>query len=57
LQDWDPVAKTTVAVGKGSIDWKKVFGAARTGGVKNYFVEQDMEMTKDAVAFLKRLDV
>jgi sugar phosphate isomerase/epimerase len=46
-----------VAVGKGSIDWKKTFAAAKTGGVKNYFVEQNMDMTKDGVAFLKTLDV
>jgi sugar phosphate isomerase/epimerase len=55
LQDWDPQAKATVALGKGSIDWKKVFGAAKAAGVKNYFVEQNWEMTKDSVAFLKTL--
>ena len=42
---------------KARIDWKKVFAAAKTGGVKNYFVEQDMEMTKQGVAFLKALNV
>ena len=57
LQDWDPEAKTVVAVGKGRIDWKKTFTAAKTGGVKNYFVEQSMDMTRDAVAFLQTLDV
>jgi sugar phosphate isomerase/epimerase len=57
LQDWNPETKTLVAVGKGSIDWKRVFTAAKTGGVKNYFVEQNMEMTKDGVAFLKTLKV
>src|SRR5499427_1329628 len=57
LQDWNAETKTVVAVGKGSIDWKKVFTAAKTGGVKNYFVEQNMEMTKDGVAFLKTLEV
>ena len=31
--------------------------AAKTGGVKNYFVEQNMEMTKEGVAFLKTLKV
>jgi sugar phosphate isomerase/epimerase len=55
LQDWDPEKKTTVAVGKGSIDWKKVFAAAKTGGVKNYFVELDMDATKQSVAFLTTL--
>jgi sugar phosphate isomerase/epimerase len=43
------------ALGRGSIDWKKTFEAARVGGVKNYFVEQNMELTKASVAFLKTL--
>jgi sugar phosphate isomerase/epimerase len=46
-----------VPVGKGSIDWTKTFQAAKVGGVKNYFVEQSMELTKASVAFLKTLTV
>jgi sugar phosphate isomerase/epimerase len=46
-----------VPVGKGSIDWVKTFQAARTGGVKSYYVEQNMEFTKQSVAFLKNLKV
>jgi len=57
LQDWDTATKTIVAVGKGSIDWTKTFTAARVGGVKNYFVEQNMDMTRDSVAFLQSLNV
>lgn len=57
LQDWNQETKTLVAVGKGSIDWKKVFTAAKKGGVKNYFVEQNMELTKDGVTYLKTLKV
>jgi sugar phosphate isomerase/epimerase len=45
------------AVGKGSIDWVKTFQAAKTAGVKNYFVEQNMDLTKESVAFLKTLKV
>jgi sugar phosphate isomerase/epimerase len=44
-------------VGKGSIDWVKTFQAAKVGGVKSYFVEQNMEFTKESVAFLKTLTV
>ncbi len=29
-------------VGRGSIDWKRIFEAAAEGGVKHYFVEQDI---------------
>ncbi len=46
-----------VAVGQGTIDWVKTFTAAKTGGVKNYFVEQNWELTKQSVAFLKTLQV
>ena len=57
LQDWNSAIRSSAVVGKGTIDWKKVFAAAKTGGVKNYFVEQDMEMTRQGVAFLKTLNV
>jgi sugar phosphate isomerase/epimerase len=57
LQDWDPETKTIVAVGNGSIDWKRTFAAAKTGGVRNYFVEQNMDLTRDSVAFLESLEV
>ena len=46
-----------VAVGKGSIDWRKTFEAAKTAGVKSYYVEQNMDLTKEGVAFLKTLSV
>jgi sugar phosphate isomerase/epimerase len=46
-----------VPVGKGSVDWVKTFTAARIGGVKNYFVEQTMELTKASVAALKALKI
>jgi sugar phosphate isomerase/epimerase len=45
------------AVGKGSIDWMKTFQTAKAAGVKNYFVEQNMDLTKESVAFLKTLNV
>jgi sugar phosphate isomerase/epimerase len=44
-------------VGKGSIDWVKTFQAAKIAGVRNYYVEQNMELTKASVAFLKTLNV
>jgi sugar phosphate isomerase/epimerase len=46
-----------VALGQGSIDWVKTFTAAKIGGVKNYFVEQNWELTQQSVAFLKTLKV
>jgi len=46
-----------VAMGKGSIDWATTFTAAKIGGVKNYFVEQNWELTQQSVAYLKTLNV
>ncbi len=46
-----------VALGRGSIDWVKTFTAAKTGGVKNYFVEQTWDLTVQSVAYLKNLSV
>ena len=46
-----------VAVGKGTIDWAATFKAAKASGVKNYFVEQAMDLTRDSVAALKAMNV
>jgi hypothetical protein len=46
-----------VPVGKGTIDWVKTFQAAKVGGVKNYFVEQTLELTRESVAALKAMQV
>jgi hypothetical protein len=46
-----------VAVGQGSIDWVRTFTTATVGGVQNYFVEQSWELTRQSVAYLKKLDV
>jgi sugar phosphate isomerase/epimerase len=46
-----------VPIGKGSIDWVKTFATAKAGGVKNYFVEQTMELTRESVAALKAMKV
>jgi sugar phosphate isomerase/epimerase len=46
-----------LAVGKDSLDWAKIFAAAKTGGVKNYFVELNWDPTVQSVAYLKTLSV
>ncbi len=49
--------RAQIAVGKDGVDWAKVFTAAKTGGVQNYFVEQRWDLTVESVAFLKTLNV
>ena len=46
-----------VAVGHDSLDWPKIFTAAKAGGLKNYFLEQNWELTVQGVAYLKTLQL
>jgi sugar phosphate isomerase/epimerase len=59
IQDVDPATTpqrvVQAAVGQGTIDWAATFRAAPTGGVKSYYVEQNMDLTKASVAALKRM--
>jgi sugar phosphate isomerase/epimerase len=57
VQGWSAQAKKIVPVGQGSLDWKKIFTAAKTGGVRNYFVEMDLAMMKASVPYLRKLQV
>lgn len=55
LQDWSPDQKRIVAIGKGIVDWKKLFAAARAGGVKNYYVEVNLEAMRESYPYLQGL--
>jgi sugar phosphate isomerase/epimerase len=58
-QGWNMDAKQQVAIGSAqdSLDWKKIFAAAKTGGIKNYFVEMNIDLMKASVPYLKSLQV
>jgi sugar phosphate isomerase/epimerase len=57
VQGWSAETKKIVPVGQDSLDWKKIFAAAKTGGIKNYFVEMKLEMMKASVPYLRNLQV
>jgi sugar phosphate isomerase/epimerase len=57
VQGWSAETKKIVPVGQDSLDWKKIFVAAKTGGIKNYFVEMNLEMMKASVPYLRNLQV
>ena len=57
LQGWSAEAKKIMPVGQDTLDWKKIFTAAKTGGIKNYFVEMNLEMMKASVPYLQDLQV
>lgn len=57
LQDWSTTEKKQAPVGKGIVEWQKLFAAAKKGGVKNYFVELPMEQLEPSYQYLKALKV
>ncbi len=54
LSDWT-ANKKQVPVSKGVIDWKEFSAAAKTGGVKTFFVEMDLDKFKDSAPYIKGL--
>ncbi|HVS93950.1 MAG TPA: sugar phosphate isomerase/epimerase [Mucilaginibacter sp.] len=54
LSDWTADGKQ-VPIGQGVIDWKEFFAAAKTGGVKNFFVEMNFDTYKDSASYIHGL--
>lgn len=57
VQGWSAKTKKVMPVGQDTLDWKKIFAAAKTGGIKNYFVEMNLDMMKASVPYLRGLQV
>lgn len=57
VQGWSTTTRKQTAVGQDSLDWKKIFTAAKTGGIKNYFVEMNLPLMKASVPYLRSLQV
>jgi len=57
VQGWSAEAQKVMPVGQDSLDWKKIFTAAKSGGIKNYFVEMNLDMMKASVPYLRDLQV
>ena len=54
LSDWTAERKE-VPIGQGIIDWKEFFAAAKTGGVKNFFVEMNPDTFKASAEYIHSL--
>ena len=57
VQGWSAKTRKITPVGQDTLDWKKIFIAAKTGGIENYFVEMSLEMMKASVPYLRNLQV
>jgi sugar phosphate isomerase/epimerase len=56
LSDWT-ADKKEVPIGKGIIDWKEFFITAKTGGVKNYFVEMNFGTFQESYKYIHELQL
>ena len=54
LSDWT-AEKKEVPIGQGIIDWKEFFAAAKTGGVKYFYVEMSFDTMAPSATYLKQL--
>jgi sugar phosphate isomerase/epimerase len=57
VQGWSAQTKKIMPVGQDTLDWNRIFTAAKTGGIKNYFVEMNLDMMKASVPYLRNLRV
>lgn len=57
VQGWSAKTRQIVPVGQGTLDWRRIFNAAKSGGIQNYFVEMDLPMMKASVDYLRHLQV
>jgi sugar phosphate isomerase/epimerase len=57
LQDYSPATNQMTAIGKGAVDWKKLFASAKKAGVKNYFVEMELDLMAASYPYLRDLKV
>jgi sugar phosphate isomerase/epimerase len=57
VQGWSATTKKIMPVGQDTLDWRKIFTAAQTGGLKNYFVEMNLDFMAASVPYLQKLQV
>ncbi len=55
LADWSTTENKQVPVGQGVVDWKEFYAAAEKTGVKNFFVEMDLDKFKPSAEYIKSL--
>jgi sugar phosphate isomerase/epimerase len=55
LADWSAAEKRQVPLGQGDVDWKGLYAVAKKGGVKNHFLEMDLDLMTASIPYLRSL--
>jgi sugar phosphate isomerase/epimerase len=53
--DYSASEKKQVPIGKGDLDWPKLFAAAKKAGVKNYFLEMSPDLMQASIPYVRTL--
>lgn len=57
VQGWSAKTRKIMPVGQDTLDWRRIFTAAKIGGIKNYFVEMDLPLMKASLPYLRQLQM
>jgi sugar phosphate isomerase/epimerase len=57
VQGWSVATRKIAPVGQDSLNWMRIFTAAKSAGIKNYFVEMNLDMMRASVPYLRGLQV
>ena len=55
VQGWSAKTRRIVPLGQGTLDWRRIFAAAKIGGIRNYYLEMSLPMMEASLPVLHRL--
>ncbi|HZT74774.1 MAG TPA: TIM barrel protein [Terriglobales bacterium] len=55
VQGWSARTRRIVPLGQGTLDWRRIFAAAKIGGIRNYYLEMSLPMMEASLPVLHRL--
>ena len=55
LQGWSARARRMAPIGQDSLNWPRIFAAAKIGGIQNYFLEMSLPLMEASLPYLRRL--
>lgn len=55
VQGWSAKTRRIVPLGQGTLNWRRIFAAAKIGGIRNYYLEMSLPMMEASLPVLHRL--
>ena len=55
VQGWSAKTRRIVPLGQGTLNWRRIFAAAKIGGIRNYYLEMSLPMMEASLPVIHRL--